>query len=108
MLGKPRRLAYSHPADGKQELPPLGMCRLGLLLEVFLQQLHCPLIQFRFLAGSLAWSQSAALIEPFAVTFECCTVHYTEALSGLAFETPFFTASTIFFLRSNEYAFMQR
>ena len=59
------------------------MCRPEPLLEVFLKRLRCPLIQFRSPAGSLARNQSAALIEPFAVTLNCCTVH-AEALSSLA------------------------
>jgi hypothetical protein len=76
-------LAHPHPAEGKQELSTLGMFRPEPLLEVFLKRLRCPLIQFRSPAGSLARNQSAALIEPFAVTLNCCTVH-AEALSSLA------------------------
>ena len=82
--------------------PTLGMCRPEPLLEVFCKWLRCPLIQCRSPAGSLARNQSAALIEPFAVTLSCCTVH-AEALSSLAlFGSPFVTDSPIS-VSSNEY-----
>ena len=47
------------------------------------QALESSCVPLEGTAAHLHWSQSAALVEPFAVTLDCCTVH-AEALSGLA------------------------
>jgi hypothetical protein len=99
------RLPHPYPADGHKELCSLGVCSPRPLSEIFQKQLLRLLVRLRFLARRFPWLQGAALIELLAVTTDRCRSAPNRRAVSL-FGTPFFTDSTIFSLRSSEYALM--
>jgi len=77
------------------------------LFEIFYEQLGGLLIQLWSLARSFPGLQGAALIELLTVAFYGGTID-PEASGSLGLGDAFFTDSTIFSLRSSEYALMHQ
>src|SRR5215213_2312141 len=101
-----RRLAHRNPARGKEELGPLGVGGPRPPFEISYEEPSRLLVQLRGLAWSLPRLQGVALLEKLAVAFYGGAID-PEAAGGLGLgDTPFFTDSTTFSVRSSEHALM--
>jgi hypothetical protein len=78
----------------------------GPLFEVLCEQPHRFLVELRGPARSLPRFEGAALVELLAVALVTVARSTPKRRAVSLFGTPFFTDSTIFALRSIEYAFM--
>jgi hypothetical protein len=75
-------------------------------VEVLSQQLCGLLVELWSLAWSLPGLEGAAFVELLAVTLDGSAIDSAKCLAVSDLGTPFLTDSTIFSLRSNEYAFI--